>query len=53
MVQSFPHVEGDKPSRKKFKAYAIGYFHIDLAQVQTAEGKLYLYVATDRTSKML
>jgi len=44
-------VEGDKPSRKKFKTYAIGYSHIDLAEVQTAEGKLYLYVAIDRTSK--
>ena len=44
-------MEGDKPSRKKFKTYAIGYSHIDLAEVQTAEGKLYLYVAIDRTSK--
>jgi len=32
-------------------AYPIGYFHIDIAEVQTAEGKLYLYVAIDRTSK--
>lgn len=44
-------MEGDKPSKRTFKAYAIGYFHIDLAEVQTAEGKLYLYVAIDRTSK--
>jgi transposase InsO family protein len=36
---------------KKFKAYPIGYFHIDIAELQTAEGKLYLYVAIDRTSK--
>ncbi|OYR12114.1 integrase core domain protein [Brucella thiophenivorans] len=50
-VSRLPDVEGDKPSKKKFKAYAIGYFHIDLAEVQTAEGKLYLYVANDRTSK--
>ena len=42
---------GDKPARKKFKSYPIGYFHIDIAEVQTAEGKLYLYVAIDRTSK--
>jgi transposase InsO family protein len=28
-----------------------GYFHIDLAGVRTAEGKLYLFVAIDRTSK--
>lgn len=37
--------------KKKFKEYPIGYFHIDIAEVRTAEGKLYLYVAIDRTSK--
>ncbi len=37
-VSRLPDVEGDKPSKKKFKAYAIGYFHIDLAEVQTAQG---------------
>ena len=50
-ISRLPDVEGEKPPKKKFKAYAIGYFHIDLAEVQTAEGKLYLYVAIDRTSK--
>src|SRR4029077_16784600 len=29
----------------------IGYFHIDIAEVRTAEGKLHLFVAIDRTSK--
>lgn len=29
----------------------MGYFHIDIAEVHTAEGKLYLYVAVDRISK--
>ncbi len=43
-------VEGDK-ARKKFKQYPIGYFHLDIAEVQTAQGKLYLFVAIDRTSK--
>ena len=38
-------------SRRTFKAYPIGYFHIDIAEVQTAEGKLYLFVAIDRTSR--
>ena len=28
-----------------------GSIHIDIAEVQTAEGKLYLFVAIDRTSK--
>lgn len=50
-ISRLPDVEGDKPDKKKFKPYPIGYFHIDIAEVQTAEGKLYLYVAIDRTSK--
>lgn len=50
-INRLPDAEGSKPSKKKFKAYPIGYFHIDIAEVQTAEGKLYLYVAIDRTSK--
>src|SRR5258705_3113172 len=50
-ISRLPEVEGSKPPKKKFKAYPIGYFHIDIAELQTAEGKLYLYVAIDRTSK--
>jgi transposase InsO family protein len=50
-INRLPDVAGDKPLRKKFKSYPIGYFHIDIAEVQTVEGKLYLYVAIDRTSK--
>jgi len=33
------------------QALSIGFFHIDIAEVQTAEGKLYLFVGIDRTSK--
>jgi hypothetical protein len=50
-ISRLPQVDGDKPAKKKFKAYPIGYFHIDIAEVQTAEGKLRLFVAIDRTSK--
>ena len=50
-ISRLPDVEGAKPPKKKFKAYPIGFFHIDIAEVQTAEGKLYLYVGIDRTSK--
>ena len=46
-----PEVDGDKPARKKFKAYPIGYFYVDLAEVRTEQGKLYLLVAIDRTTK--
>ena len=50
-ISRLPDVEGDKPKRKKFDTYPIGFFHIDLAEVRTAEGTLYLFVAIDRTSK--
>ena len=51
-ISRLPEVEGSsKPGRKKFERYPIGYFHVDLAEVRTAEGKLYLFVAIDRTSK--
>jgi transposase InsO family protein len=50
-ISRLPEVEGDKPKRKKFDSYPIGFFHIDLAEVRTAESKLYLFVAIDRTSK--
>src|ERR1700761_267972 len=50
-ISRLPEVEGSKPSKKKFKAYPIGYFHIDIAEVRTAQGKLHLIVAIDRTSK--
>src|SRR5215210_9050921 len=50
-ISRLPEVEGDKPTRKAFKPYPIGYFHIDIAEVSTEEGKLRLLVAIDRTSK--
>ena len=51
-ISRLPDVEGGKPARKTFKAYPIGYFHIDIAEVRTEEGKLFLFVAIDRTSKI-
>ncbi len=50
-ISPLPDVAGDKPARQKFKSYPIRYFHIDIAEVHTAEGKLYLLVAIDLTSK--
>ena len=50
-ISRLPEMEGDKPIRKKFRKYPIGYFHVDIAEVRTEEGKLYLFVAIDRTSK--
>jgi transposase InsO family protein len=39
------------PKRGRFRAYPIGYFHVDIAEVHTEEGRLHLFVAVDRTSK--
>ncbi|MBB2160661.1 IS481 family transposase [Gluconacetobacter sacchari] len=50
-ISWLPDTMGDKPKRSKFKRYPIGYFHIDLAEVRTEAGRLYLFVAIDRTSK--
>ena len=50
-ISRLPEVEGTTPVRRKFKAYPLGYFHIDIAEVHTAEGRLYLLVAIDRTTK--
>ncbi len=50
-ISRLPDVGGDRPAKKKFKVTPIGFFHIDIAEVPTAEGKLYLFVAIDRTSK--
>ena len=50
-ISRLPDLDGQRPAKKKFKVYPIGYFHVDLTEVRTAEGKLYLFVAIDRTSK--
>ena len=47
-ISRLPDIEGDKPKRQRFKRYPIGFFHMDIAEVQTAEGKLYLFVGIDR-----
>ena len=49
-VNRLPNAEGTRV-RRKFNNYPIGYIHIDLAEVWTDEGKLYLLVAIDRVSK--
>ena len=49
-VSRLSSAEGTPP-RQKFKAYPIGYLHVDFAEVWTDEGKLYLFVAVDRVTK--
>ena len=50
-IGRLPEAEGTASIKRKFKSYPIGFFHLDIAELQTAEGKLYLFVAIDRTSK--
>ena len=50
-ISRLPEIKGDIGRTKAFKHYPIGYFHIDITEVRTEEGKLHLFVAIDRTSK--
>ncbi len=50
-ISRLPEIAGDKAVKQPFKRYPIGYFHIDIAEVRTEEGKLHLFVAIDRTAK--
>ena len=34
-ISRLPNVEGDKPKQQQFNRYTIGFFHIDIAEVQT------------------
>lgn len=49
-ISRLPSVEGDKP-KKRFRDYPIGYIHIDIAEVRTEDGRLYMFVAIDRVTK--
>lgn len=44
-------MDGDKPKRQQLKRYPIGYFLIDIAEVRTNEGRLYIIVTLGRISK--
>ena len=50
-ISRLPEIAGEKAAKQPFRRYPIGYFHLDIAEVRTEEGKLYLFVAVDRTSK--
>jgi IS30 family transposase len=50
-ISRLPKADREKP--KKFKDYEIGYFHIDIAELHYEGGKGFLFVAVDRTSKLV
>lgn len=51
-ISRLPELRGEARLKRRFKKYPIGYVHIDIAEVATEQGKLYLFVAIDRTSKV-
>jgi Integrase core domain len=50
-INRLPAMAGERPAKRKFKPYPLGYVHIDIAEARTEEGKLFLFVAIDRTCK--
>lgn len=52
-VSQLPRSSEPGREKKPFKRYPLGYLHIDITETRTAEGKAYLFVAIDRTSKFV
>jgi len=52
-ISRLPNIDTEKPVRGRFKDYPLGYFHVDIAEAHTEQGKLYLLVAIDRISKFV
>nr|WP_223302616.1 hypothetical protein [Halotalea alkalilenta] len=52
-ISRLPEDSHEQPTPKRFKSYRIGYLHIDFNEIRTGEGKAYLFVAVDRTSKFV
>jgi hypothetical protein len=44
-------VDETKQQHKRFKAYEIGYVHIDSCELRHADGKLVMFLVIDRVSK--
>jgi hypothetical protein len=59
-ISRLSDIEGDKallsevegPKRQRFKRYPIGFFHIDIAEVQIAEGKARLSLSKGSTCSL-
>ena len=52
-ISRLPDLKKDSEPKKKFRIYSIGFFHIDITELRTQQGKLHLFVAIDRTSKLV
>ena len=53
-ISCLPSADAPAAGAKKanFKDYPLGYLPLDFAEIQTEEGKQYVFVAIDRTSKL-
>jgi hypothetical protein len=51
VISRLPKGESTTSGKKRIKNYPIGFFHIDICEVRCEEGKLFLFVAIDRTSQ--
>jgi transposase-like protein len=47
-ISRLADMAGEKPGKKQFQAYPIGYFPLAIAEVRTEEGQLHRFVAVDR-----
>ena len=50
-ISTLPKDKKETPTTNKFRMYPIRYFHIDSAPINTEEGRLYMFVAIDCTTK--
>jgi hypothetical protein len=51
-ISRLQEVTDESSKKRRFKSYPFGYFHLDIVEVQTEAGKLFLFAAIDRTSKL-
>jgi len=52
-ISQLPRWSEAEREKKPFKRYPLGYLHIDITETRTAQGKAYLLVAIDRTTKFV
>lgn len=52
-ISRLPDLSQESKPKKKFKEDPIGFFHVDITELRTEQGKLHLFVGIDRTSKFV
>ena len=52
-ISRLPQDEEKPSKRKRFAQTRIGYVHIDICELRLAQGKLFMFLAIDRVSKVV